>query len=102
MMKIQHTWESVLPYISEETTHTTLRASNNVRIKTTIEIDMEWEHGWFEFYDIDTGGNRWHAEGELEVDEHDGQVWLVGYDGIFELPQHIIDKLKEFNVKIDL
>ena len=69
---------------------------------TTIGIDPE-HGGWYETYDENTGGERFYAEGELEVDfEPNGGVSLTGYDGCFELPAHIIEALEKKGVNIDL
>ena len=42
-------------------------------------------------YDEETGGNEWYAEGGLWFDNKE----LTDYDGVFELPQPVINKLKE-------
>ena len=73
-----------------------------MEMHTTIEVDPE-HGGWYETYDEDTGGAQFYAEGDLEIDfESDGTATLVGYDGCFELPQHIINALKQKGVIIDL
>ena len=75
---------------------------SNMAVDTTIGIDPE-HGGWYETYDINTGGERFYAEGELEVDfEPSGGVTLTGYDGCFELPAHIIEALEKKGVNIDL
>ena len=75
---------------------------SNMEMHTTIGIDPE-HGGWYETYDEKTGGERFFAEGELEVDfESDGSATLVGYDGCFELPAHIIKALEEKGVNIDI
>ena len=73
-----------------------------MEVHTTIGIDPE-HGGWYETYDESTGGERFYAEGELEVDfELNGGVTLTGYDGCFELPSHIIEALEKKGVNIDL
>ena len=75
---------------------------SNMEMHTTIGIDPE-HGGWYETYDENTGGERFYAEGELEVDfEPNGGVSLTGYDGCFELPAHIIEALEKKGVNIDL
>ena len=75
---------------------------SNMEMQTTIGIDPE-HGGWYETYDENTGGERFYAEGELEVDfEPNGGVTLTGYDGCFELPEHIIEALEKKGVNIDL
>jgi len=54
--------------------------------------------GWFEIYDIKTGGENWYAEGGLWFEDNG----LVDYDGVFSLPECIEEKLKELNYKINL
>ena len=65
--------------------------------KITVGIKNEHD-GWFEVYDIETGGDDWYAEGCLDFDGMD----LVGYDGCFCLPDVVIDKLKSLGYKDDL
>ena len=75
---------------------------SNMEMHPTIGIDPE-HGGWYETYDENTGGERFYAEGELEVDfEPNGGVSLTGYDGCFELPAHIIEALEKKGVIIDL
>mgnify|MGYP003110391196 FL=1 len=83
--------------------------AENVEMDTTIAIDPDHRYGgWYEAYDLDTGGERFYVEGVLEVDfDQDPQggnklARLVGYDGCFELPDYIINALKEQGVIIDL
>ncbi len=81
---------------------------SGLAMETTIGIDSTDENGgWYETFDIDTGGERFYAEGVLEtLDTSDGDgneaVVLVGYDGCFELPAHIIEALEKKGVIIDL
>ena len=75
---------------------------SSMEMHTTIGIDPE-HGGWYETYDENTGGERFYAEGELEVDfEPNGGVTLTGYDGCFELPEYIIEALEKKGVIIDL
>jgi hypothetical protein len=75
---------------------------SSMEMHTTIGIDPE-HGGWYETYDENTGGERFYAEGELEVDfEPNGGVTLTGYDGCFELPTHIIEALEKKGVTINL
>lgn len=46
----------------------------------------------FEFYDEKTGGEDWYAEGGIW---HDEDKVISDYDGVFSLPECIIDKLNE-------
>jgi hypothetical protein len=80
----------------------------HVEMDTSIEIDPRHQYGgWYETYDVETGGDRFYAAGVLEtLDTSDGEgneaVALVGYDGCFELPEYIIEALEKKGVIIDL
>lgn len=67
-----------------------------VELDCIIGINSD-TYGWFEFYDTRTEGENWYAEGSLEIQDRK----IVGYDGVFELPVCITDKLQElgFDVK---
>ena len=60
-------------------------------VEYTVQM-IDKDYGCFEFYDIDTGGERLYAEGGLWFDGKE----LVDYDGVFQLPLPVIDKLKEW------
>ena len=65
----------------------------------TLEITIGWiddDRGFFEIYDIDTGGQNWYAEGQLILDNN----VLIDYDGVFELLPAIIDKLNEMGIDV--
>ena len=65
------------------------------------------EYGFFEYYDEESGGEEYHAEGGLWFDaeivvDDDGQ-WLanmkcVDYDGVFQLNDTVIELCKEMNL----
>jgi hypothetical protein len=67
------------------------------KVKMLVEVHVESDWGWFEIADEDTWGEQFYAEGELEI--ADGV--LYGYDGIFALPDYIIDILKELNINTE-
>ena len=89
-------------------THTFKTTAYDVEMDTTIGIDPRHHSGgWYESYDVETGGDRFYAGGVLEtLDTSDGDgneaVALVGYDGCFELPEYIIEALEKKGVIIDL
>ena len=108
-MKFEHTFKHVVPYVSMQTAYDyKLREAANVTMDTTIAIDPDHRYGgWYETYDIETGGHYFRAGGVLEtLDTSDGDgnpgVALVGYDGCFELPEYIIEALEDKGVIIDL
>ena len=79
----------------------------NVEMDTTIVVDPNHSYGgWYETYDVETGGERFYAEGVLEIfwdtEDNRGDVRLTSYDGCFELPEYITDALEEKGVIIDL
>jgi hypothetical protein len=75
----------------------TIRQEKDVKLSVTVGI-KDQHSGWFEIYDIKTGGEVWYAEGGLDFDGMD----LVGYDGCFDLPNVIVDKLKELGYNDEL
>lgn len=63
----------------------------DVKIDVTLAIKDD-EYGFFEFFDTETGGDEWYAE---------GGIWFEGtkvtdYDGVFSLPPFITKKLQEW------
>ena len=108
-MKFEHTFKHTLPFVSMRTAYgVDTDSAENVEMDTTIAIDPDHRYGgWYEAYDLETGGERFYVEGVLEtLDTSDGDgnpgVALVGYDGCFELPDYIIKALEEKGVIIDL
>jgi hypothetical protein len=62
-----------------------------VELEVTLAIKDE-DYAFFEFYDVETGGDDWYAE---------GGIWLKGktvtdYDGVFALPPFITNKLESW------
>jgi hypothetical protein len=81
--------------LSLENSFATIKEQENIELQVTIGIDSN-ERGWFEIYDIESGGEEWYAEGELEIDG----MAVVGYDGVFALPRCIVDKLEEMGYDV--
>jgi hypothetical protein len=75
--------------LSLENSFGTIKEQSGIELDVTIGIDDET--GWFEFYDTETGGDDWYAEGGLWFEGKE----LTDYDGVFALPVCIIEKLKE-------
>ncbi len=75
--------------LSLENSFGTIKEQSGIELDVTIGI--EEGTGWFEFYDTETGGDDWYAEGGLWFDGKE----LTDYDGVFALPIFIIKKLKE-------
>ena len=81
--------------LSLENSFGTIKEQNNIELQVTIGINST-EYGWFEIYDVETGGEDWYAEGGLELDG----MAVMGYDGVFALPVCILNKLKEMGYDI--
>jgi hypothetical protein len=103
-MKFKLDFKTTLPHVAMTTAYDvdTARATN-VEMDTTIEVDPNHRYGgWYETYDVETGGDRFYAEGVLEVYFDEDGPRLTGYDGCFELPEYITDALEKKGVIIDL
>jgi hypothetical protein len=68
---------------------------DTVTLEVTVGINSE-DYGWFELYDIETGGDEWYAEGSLQIEDNA----VTGYDGVFSLPTAVTDKLKEWGYDV--
>lgn len=69
------------------------------RVKRTMDftVCVENGRGWYEVYDEESGGEDFYAEGCLIFNGKE----LIDYDGIFELPAEILDKLDEHGYNVD-
>ena len=104
-MTLDYKFKTTLPFVSMRTASGyDVDSAENVEIDTSITIDPDLRYGGcYETYDLESGGERFYAEGVLEVDfDGDGTPRLTGYDGCFELPEHIINALERKGVTIDL
>ena len=68
----------------------TIKEQNDVQLNVTIGINDD-RYGWFEIYDIESGGEEWYSEGGIWFRGKD----VVDYDGVYSLPTSVISKLKE-------
>lgn len=82
-----------------EETFTTV-TSRGREIEVTVRIKNE-ERGSFELYDVETGGDYIYCEGGLWFTKHEGKIYLQDYDGVFELPDYIMDKLVKWGYSMD-
>ena len=80
-----------------ENSFVTLAKKNAVELEVTVGINNEG-YGWFEFLDVETSGENWYAEGGLWFNDNKE---LTDYDGIFCLPDFIIQKLEELGYNAD-
>ena len=104
-MKFQIDFKTTLPHVAMTTAYDVDKdRATNVEMDTSIGIDPDHQYGgWYETYDLESGGDRFYAGGILEVYWDDnGEVRLTGYDGCFELPEFITDALEAKGVIIDL
>lgn len=83
-----HVYEENSFGITRETAQLT-----ELQFSITIE---DLEYGYFEWYDIESGGEEWYCEGSLQF--HNGM--LVGYDGCFSLSPYILDFFEERGVDV--
>jgi|688.fasta_scaffold842831_2 hypothetical protein len=84
--------------MKEETFNVT--TSRGTELEVTVGIKNEG-YGWFELYDVETGGERVYAEGGLWFSKEGDTTYLRDYDGVFELPDYIMDKLVEMGYSMD-
>jgi hypothetical protein len=77
--------------LSLENSFGTIKKQMGIELYVTIGIREDEGTGYFELYDTETGGEDWYAEGGLWFDGKE----LTDYDGVFALPECIIEKLKE-------
>lgn len=81
--------------LNMSTAYSTLYSEKNVLIECNLRFRDE-TYGSFELYDDETGGDHWYAEGGLWIEDK----VITGYDGVFELPDFILDKLAELGYDI--
>jgi hypothetical protein len=73
-----------------------IKNRDDINLHVTVGIKDD-TYGWFEFYDTETGGDEWYAEGGLWLKNGE----LSDYDGVFCLPNFILDKLSELGINVD-
>jgi len=103
-MKFKHSFKHTLPFVSMRTSYDVdIDSAENVEMDTEVAVTPDHpDGGFYETYDLDTGGDRFYAAGVLEVDFDGDKATLTGYDGCFELPDYITKALEEKGVIIDL
>ncbi len=77
--------------LSLENSFGTIKAEDNITLEVTVGISSD-DYGWFELYDIESGGEDWYAEGGLWIRDK----VITDYDGVFSLSPVITEKLKEW------
>lgn len=95
MEKQVHTFTSIQSLISQNS-FGIVGEQENVTLHVSVGINSD-TYGWFEFYDQETGGEEWYAEGSLNFENGE----LVGYDGVYCLSSFVMDKLEELGINVD-
>ena len=87
----------IVTNLTKETTYGVVGKAKNIKLSVEVTV-FDNNYGCFEIYDIETGGDEWYAEGGLWFDGKE----LTDYDGVFELPSFISDKLREWGFGGDI
>ena len=90
----KETFEVVVP-LQLENSFGVIKTEDSVKLEVNVGMNSA-DYGWFEFYDIETGGDDWYAEGGLWFQGNK----LTDYDGVFALPTYILEKLKEWGYDV--
>lgn len=80
-----------------ENSFSVIDRQDDVELEVTIGFHNNNTYGWFELFDIESGGEHWYAEGGLWFYKNE----VTGYDGVFSLPECILNKLEEMGYNID-
>ena len=75
-----------------------MRKENKVEMEFIVRLPSDDNYGSFEFYDTETGGDQWYAEGGLWFDEDKN---LTDYDGVFALSYLLIEMLEQNGYNAD-
>ena len=82
--------------------HTVLTTGQDIHRDENVEVIVHVGtkasgHAWFEFHDTKWHGEKYYAEGTLEIDGGN----LVDYDGVGSLPTVVMDILtNEFSIDV--
>lgn len=78
--------------------HTVLSTGQDVYRDSNVEVIVHVGEDCYEFYDVATGGEKYYAEGSLEI--VDGK--LTDYDGVGSLPTVIMHMLyNEWHIDVE-
>jgi hypothetical protein len=80
-------------HMSKGNSFGTIAEAKDVELTVDVGFSPSTGRGWFEFYDE---GEDWYAEGTLSI--RDGV--LVDYDGVFALPDFVMDWLQMQGVDV--
>lgn len=82
--------KTTIEHLTLENSFGIVAENAEVRLDCTVGI-KDYTYGWFEVFDRETNGKEWYAEGGLWFDGRN----VVEYDGVFRLPNGVIELLKE-------
>lgn len=83
--------------VSMETSYGVVDSSNSEEMEITVGIFKDNpERGYFELYDVESGGERFYGEGGLWFD---GKT-LTDYDGVFQISNWVLKKLEEWGYDV--
>ena len=88
-MKNQYTIKAV-EHLSLDNSFGTISEEDGVQLEIIVGF-RDKDYGYFEFYDTETNGEKWYAEGGLWLE---GKT-IVDCDGVASMPTSIINFLKE-------
>ena len=91
------TFAVIVPTIKWENTFGAIRSDNYVEMEFKISIIPEENCGYFFMKDLKTGGDKYFGDGNLKFDGNK----LTDFDGVYNISEIIIDKLKEWGYVID-
>ena len=94
MKNFRDDWE-VVQYVAMETSAGLVEP--RVKRIMSFSVGIDGHKGWFEMYDEESGGEDFYASGGLWFTNNR----LVDYDGVFSLPDEILDKLDEAGYDVD-
>ena len=94
MTKAIHKFKAIESLILENS-FTVLKEQKDVELHVTVGINSD-TYGWFEIYDEETSGDEWYAEGGIWIKDK----VITDYDGVFSLPECIVNKLRELGYDV--
>ena len=76
---------------------------DTVELNCTVFFHKDGITAAFEIFDVETGGDEWHAEGGLwfEADTEKEQMRLFDYDGVFALPEGVLEILRAEGINVE-
>jgi hypothetical protein len=95
MERIKHEFQKTVSMVRSNS-YGLVNTQDDVTLEITVGIKDQFD-GWFELYDIETGGEAWYAEGSIQFHGK----YVVGYDGCFSLPGVVGDKLEELGYSLE-